>query len=119
EIARLALGAATVQAVAEQLLTVVEHVVPSVGKALGVIRPGGLLEYVGTLGEGTSYQGVRRPIGESLARFLRPPEITELADVSQVVRPDGSLVPPTVAALLVPLVARERVIGMLVTATAT
>jgi PAS domain S-box-containing protein len=119
EIARLALGTATVQAVADDLLAVVEGVVPSLGKALGVIRPGGVLEYVGGIGEGMRYRGFRRPVSESLARFLRPPGITDLADLSVTVLPDERLHPPEMAALLIPLVARERVIGMMVSGTPT
>ncbi len=119
EIARLALGASTVRAVADQLLAVVERVVPSLGKALAVIRPGDQLEYVGTLGVGRPYQDAIRPTRESLARFLRPPEITELVDLSVAVLPGPELVQPRIAGQLVPLVARERVIGMLVSGTPT
>ncbi|MHB1224752.1 MAG: GAF domain-containing protein, partial [Gemmatimonadaceae bacterium] len=119
EIARLALGTATAQAVADDLLTVVEGVVPSLGKALGVIRPGGVLEYVGGIGEGVRYRGFNRPVSESLARLLRPPGIIDIPDLSVVVIPDERLHPPEMAALLVPLVARDRVIGMLVSGTTT
>ncbi len=117
EIARLALGASTVRAVADQLLAVVERVVPSLGKALAVIRPGDQLEYVGTLGVGRPYQDAIRPTKESLARFLRPPEISELVDLSHAVLPRAALEQPKIAGQLVPLVARERVIGMLVSGT--
>jgi len=118
EIARVALGASTVREVADDLLAVVERVVPSLGKALAVIR-GDQLEYVGTLGVGRPYQGAIRPTTQSLARLLRPPELTELADLTVAVLPSPEIEQPRMAGQLVPLVARERVIGMLVSGTPT
>lgn len=114
-IGRLAISASSVHEVADALMSILDPLLPSTGKALCVVTHDGMLEYVATRGLADAYRGFSRRVEASMAHLLTPGRVTVVGNIADAVPPDTSLAPPQAAALLAPLVARDRVIGMIVT----
>ena len=112
-IARHALHASSVRDAADGLLSAIGSLLPSTGKALGVVTTDGMLEYVAASGRASAYRGFSHKVEDSLAQLLTPGETTTVPNIAAAVTHDASITIPHVAALLVPLVARGRVIGMI------
>ncbi|MBC8087033.1 MAG: GAF domain-containing protein [Phycisphaerae bacterium] len=115
DIARAALRADRIQEGAARLLEVLDRVVPTSGKALGVARArDGRIEYVAASGTLSALLG-HRPVGSggvnAAAPDGRPFEVAtlrELAPESQFSKV------PDECGLVVPLIARERALGVLI-----
>jgi len=115
DIARAALRADRMQEGAARLLEVLDRVVPTSGKAVGVSRArDGRIEYVAASGTLSALLGHRPPGGggvNAAAPDGRPFEVTTLRDLA----PEshfGKL--PDEWGLVVPLIARERALGVLI-----
>lgn len=118
ELARVTLQAVGLAEGAAELLTALDRFVPSIGKAIGVARGrDGLVEYVA--GSGT-LDGLRghRPAGtrgvSEVAPDGKPVVFASLRDASP---PELAPQVPDEWAFVVPLIARERVLGVLVVTT--
>jgi two-component system, NtrC family, sensor kinase len=114
ELARVTLQATTLADGATELLQVLDRFVPSIGKAIGVARArDGLIEYVATSGTLDAFKG-QRPAGSAgvldVAPDGRAAELTSLREVAPASVADAL---PDEWALVVPLVARERLLGIL------
>jgi PAS domain S-box-containing protein len=114
ELARVALQATTLADGATELLQVLDRFVPSIGKAIGVARSrGGLIEYVAASGTLDAFKG-QRPAGVTgvldFAPDGRAAELTSLRDIAPA---SLAAALPDEWALAVPLVARERLLGLL------
>ena len=117
EIARLALGATDVRAAATAILGVVARVVPGCTMALSIrVQDGAALEYVAATGDvldAYDLRGVRVPFERSLARHLAHGEPVYLDDVRDATDEGHRSLAPALGALLVPLMAREQLIGII------
>jgi signal transduction histidine kinase/GAF domain-containing protein len=117
EIARLALGTTDMRAAAGDILAVVARVVPRCTMALSIrVEDGTALEYVAATGDGPeAYRllGLRVPFERSLARHLAHGEPVYVDDVRDITDEGHRSLAPAVGALLVPLVARQQLIGIL------
>ncbi|HEX6060375.1 MAG TPA: ATP-binding protein [Gemmatimonadaceae bacterium] len=121
-IARLALATSSVEEMGEAILETLEVVLPSSGKALAVVTSdgeGAMLEYIAATGVSAPLLGVRIAVADSLAR-----EGMRTHQPVHVHRP-GDTAHPSVRdrlsgndAVLVPLVAQERALGLLAVTTA-
>jgi PAS domain S-box-containing protein len=118
ELARTTLQAGNVTEGATELLHVLDRFVPSIGKAIGAARGrDGMIEYVATSGTLDVLQG-HRPGGLRGVSDLSPDgrgvEFTSLRDAAPDRLPDGLRgAVPDEWAFMVPLVARDRTIGVL------
>lgn len=115
ELARVTLHAVNVADGALELLRVLDRFVPSIGKAIGVARArDGVIEYVATSGTLDVLRGLR-PTGErgesGLAHDGRPRELASLREIAPSV---GDTFLPDEWGFVVPLIARDRTIGVLV-----
>jgi two-component system NtrC family sensor kinase len=121
ELARVTLQALTLADGATELLHVLDRAVPSIGKALGVARArDGQMEYVATSGTLDVLHG-HRPAGTVGITNIAPDgRATELQNLRQVAPETLANTIPDEQALVIPLAARDRVIGvLLVTAPQT
>ncbi len=114
ELARVTLLAANLAHGAQELLHVLDRFVPSIGKAIGVARArDGIIEYVATSGTLDVLLG-HKPSGSygvtGLSPEGRPVELASLRDITPA---DINRDVPDEWAFLVPLVARERPLGVL------
>lgn len=114
DLARAALGAEKMDAGAARLLEVLDRVVPTVGKALGVARArDGRIETIAASG---SLQGLlgQRPSGLDAITAAspdgRPLEVQNLRDIAPEALTDRI---PDGWGLVIPLIARERTLGLL------
>ena len=113
ELARVTLQAVSVEEGAAELLAVLDRYVPSIGKALGVSRGrDGLVEYVAGSGTLDILRG-HRPGGEGINGVSpdgKPVTFDSLLDAA----PPGMLtIVPDEWAFVVPLAARDRMLGVL------
>ncbi len=112
EIARLALGAASVREAAGSLLDVVGRVLEPPDLALAVrTDDGATLEYVAGRWLGRELMGVRVPADRSILHLLNASGPTFVPDVRAASSPEFRHLTPPVAALVFPLVARGAIIG--------
>ena len=115
DIARAALKADRIQEGAAKLLEVLDRVVPTAGKALGVARArDGRIEYVAASGSLSALVGHRPAKGDGVLGVApdgRPFEVSSLRELTPEVH--FSKVPDQ-PGLVVPLVARDRALGVLV-----
>lgn len=114
DLARAALGADRIQVGAARLLEVLDRVVPTAGKAVGVARArDGNIEYIAASGSLQALLG-HRPSGNggvnSSAPDGRPVEVTTLRELAPESLHDKV---PNEWGLVVPLVARERTLGLM------
>src|SRR5687768_13291564 len=117
EIARLALRKVTVAEAARAILTILEDVVPSTGKAIGVIGDDDrLLTCVAASGTCAPMEGMVAPVELSAVRASwdrgKPTFVPDLREHAS----DPSRV-PSEPAISIPLIASERRIGVLVVTT--
>lgn len=114
DLARAALGAARIQDGAARLLEVLDRVVPTAGKAVGVARArDGNIEYIAASGSLQALLG-HRPSGNggvnAAAPDGRPVEVTTLRELAPESLHDKV---PNEWGLVIPLVARERTLGLM------
>lgn len=118
EVARVTLQATTLAEGTAELLQVLDRLIPSNGKALGVARArDGQIEYVATSGTLDPLKGHRPGSTRGVDQFSPDGQPTELHTLRDMA-PDGlaeSL--PDEWALVVPLAARERTLGVLLVTT--
>ncbi|HEX5581442.1 MAG TPA: ATP-binding protein, partial [Gemmatimonadaceae bacterium] len=112
-IARLALGDDDLPTVADALLDVVHRIVPSDAMVLAALTEPDTVEYVAGSGSGRRLKGIRVPFEKSLLARLRMDAEEVLPDVRAVILPAWREYAPDGQAVLFPLVARQRIIGML------
>lgn len=115
ELARVTLQALSLSDGANELLTVLDRFVPSIGKAIGVARArDGLIEFVAASGTLDVLRGHRPGPDKgvsSIAPDGRPRELASLRDVA----PEAlSSTIPDEWGFVVPLAARDRTLGVLV-----
>ena len=119
ELARVTLQAAGLADGATGLLRVLDRFVPSIGKAIGVARGrDGIIEYVATSGTLDVLLGHRPLAGSAISGFTpngRPVEIADLGDIAAPALTDAL---PDEWGFVVPLAARDRTLGVLVTTAA-
>ncbi|HEU4629068.1 MAG TPA: GAF domain-containing protein [Gemmatimonadaceae bacterium] len=117
EIARLALGATDVRTAAAVILSVVARVVPHATMTLAVRVDGGAtLEYVAATSDvpdAYGLVGLRVSFERSLARHLGAGEPVYVDDVREATDEGHRALAPALGALLVPLVARQQLIGVI------
>lgn len=120
ELARVTLHAQSLEQGATELLQALDRYVPSIGKAIGVARArDGIVEYVATSGTLDVLRG-HRPGGTrgvtNISPDGRPVEFSSLREVA----PDALLsVVPDEWTLVVPLSARDRILGVLIVTAPT
>ncbi len=117
EIARLALRRVTVVEASRAILTILEDVVPSTGKAIGVISEDDRsLACVAASGTCAAMEGLVAPVELTAVRAswarAKPTFISDLSELAS----DPSRVPPE-PAISIPLIASDRRIGVLVVTT--
>lgn len=114
DLARAALGSERLHDGAARLLAVLDRVVPTAGKAVGVARArDGRIEYVAASGSLSALLG-HRPMGTGGVKAVspdgRPVEVATLRDLA----PEGLLDRvPNEWGLVVPLIARDRTMGLM------
>ncbi len=119
EIARLALRKVTVAEASRRILDIIEKVVPSSGKAIGVIsRTGNLLTCVAASGTCSGMSGLIAPAEESAVRAaLATEEPTFVENLrEQASNPDRVPAEPAIA---IPLIASDRRMGVLLVTSGT
>ncbi len=114
DLARAALGSERMSDGAARLLAVLDRVVPTAGKAVGVARArDGRIEYVAASGTLQTLLG-HRPLGTGGVKAAspdgRPVEVTTLRDFAPEALFDKV---PNEWGLIIPLVARERTLGLM------
>jgi two-component system NtrC family sensor kinase len=114
DLARAALGTERIHDAAARLIEVLNRVVPTAGKAIGVARArDGRIEYVAATGTLQSLLG-HRPAGaggvNSASPDGRPVEVTSLRELAPPALYDRV---PNEWGLVVPLIARERTLGLM------
>ncbi|HEY0970320.1 MAG TPA: GAF domain-containing protein [Gemmatimonadales bacterium] len=113
EIARLALGDDDLPTVAGALLGVVDGVVPCQALVLSAITEPDTVEYVAGTGTGRRLVGARVPLAESLLSRIPPGGEVVIDDIHAAITPAWRPNAPEGRAVLIPLVSRQRTIGML------
>lgn len=115
ELARVTLHALNVADGAMELLGVLDRSVPSIGKAIGIARArDGLIEYVATSGTLDGLRGHRPPGQKGVASVSPDGRPREFASLLEVTPPDSELQIPDEWGFIVPLAARERMLGVLI-----
>jgi two-component system NtrC family sensor kinase len=119
EIARLALRKVTVAEASQSILRILDGVVHSSGKAVGVIsRDGHSLIYVAASGSCEPMLGIIAPVEQSAVRTAGPrEETTYVVNLREMV--DNRDRVPDEPAITIPLVASDRRIGVLVVTSQT
>ncbi len=121
DLARATLEARSVEDGALELLAVLDRHVPSIGKAIGVARGrDGIMEYVacsGTLDVVRGRQGGGAHRWAALSRDGKPVELSSMREQALPPTPDDREEPlPDEWAFVVPLRARDRMLGVLIVA---
>ncbi len=115
ELARVTLQANSLASGANELLHVLDRVVPSIGKAIGIARGrDGLIEYVAASGTLDVLKGHRPGADKGIPAIApdgRPRELPSLRDVAPAAL--ASTIPDEWG-FVVPLAARDRTLGVLV-----
>jgi two-component system, NtrC family, sensor kinase len=119
EIARLALGNVTVEEASAAILDILDEVVPSSGKAIGVTsRDGSTLTCAAASGTCVPMKGIVAPVERSSVRVAwakeEPTFVENLRELAH--NPDRV---PEEAAITIPLIASHRRIGVLVVTSKT
>ena len=119
EIARLALRKVTVAEASHNILDILDEVVPSTGKAIGIISPdGNTLTCVAASGTCEQMEGTDAPVEDSSVREAwtrqEPTFVENLRELSH--NPDRV---PEEPALAIPLIASSRRLGVLVVTSGT
>jgi PAS domain S-box-containing protein len=119
EIARLALRKVTVAEASRQILDILEKVVPSSGKAIGVIsREGNLLTCVAASGTCSRMNGLIAPAEETAVRVALATEEPTFVENLREHASDPDRVPAG-PALTIPLIASDRRMGVLLVTSGT
>jgi two-component system, NtrC family, sensor kinase len=114
ELARVTLQAVNLEEGAAELLAVLDRNVPSIGKAIGVARGrDGLVEYITGSGTLDGMRGVRPAAVDALGQVGRDGKPVEFASLRQATSGDLQALVPDEWGYLVPLLARDRVLGVL------
>lgn len=119
EIARLALRKATVAEASHNILTILDEVVPSRGKAIGILSPDGYtIVCVAACGTCEPMEGLSAPVEESAVRAAwateEPTFVENLREKSR--NPDRV---PEEPAITIPLIASNRRLGVLIVTSET
>ena len=119
EIARLALRKATVAEASHNILTILDEVVPSSGKAISILSPDGhTIVCVAACGTCEPMEGISAPVEESAVRAAwateEPTFVENLREKS--LNPDRI---PEEPAITIPLLASNRRLGVLVVTSET
>ena len=114
-IARLALGATDIEGAAIQILDIIDGVVPTTGLSLAVMAEGDTVRCVAARGSVERMRGTSTPIEQSAARLaLGGSEPVFVADFREVVPLElAHLMDAATAGAIIPLVAKERVLGVI------
>ncbi|MES2522864.1 MAG: ATP-binding protein [Gemmatimonadota bacterium] len=119
ELARVTLQSANLADGATGLLRVLDRFVPSIGKAIGVARGrDGMIEYIATSGTLDVLLGHRPPAGSAISGLTPRGRPLEIADLSEIAAPAAAESLPEEWCFVVPLAARDRTLGVLVTTAA-
>ena len=119
ELARVTLQAVNLAEGATGLLRVLDRFVPSIGKAIGVARGrDGMIEYVATSGTLDVLLGHRPLAGSAISGFTPNGRPVEIAGLGELAAPALADALPDEWAFVVPLAARDRTLGVLVTTAA-
>jgi two-component system NtrC family sensor kinase len=119
EIARLALRKVTVAEAGRRILDIIEKVVPSSGKAIGVIsREGNLLTCVAASGTCSRMSGLIAPAEESAVRAALSTEQPTFVENLREQASDPDRVPAE-PAITIPLIASDRRMGVLLVTSET
>ncbi|HEY3114813.1 MAG TPA: ATP-binding protein [Gemmatimonadaceae bacterium] len=119
EIARLALRKVTVAHASHHILKILDEVVPSSGKAIGIVSPGREnIAYVAANGSCAPMLGLSAPIEESAVRSAwAKEEPTFLENLREhAYNPDRA---PAESAITIPLIASSRRLGVLIVTSET
>ncbi|MEO8579628.1 MAG: ATP-binding protein [Gemmatimonadales bacterium] len=119
EIARLALRKATVAEASHNILAILDEVVPSSGKAIGILLPDGYtIVCVAACGTCEPMEGLSAPVEESAVRAAwaaeEPTFVENLREKSR--NPDRV---PEEPAITIPLIASNRRLGVLIVTSDT
>ncbi|MDQ6872540.1 MAG: GAF domain-containing protein, partial [Gemmatimonadota bacterium] len=119
EIARLALRKASVTDASHTILSILEHVVPSSGKAIGVMsHDGQILTCVAASGTCEQMEGIVAPVERSSVRVaLAKEEPTFVENLRELAHNPDRV--PEEPAITIPLIASDRRIGVLVVTSET
>ena len=114
-IARIALGAGSLEDAAHRILGAMEEVIPSSGMAIALLDADeAVLHFVAGTGSAALSAGDRTPVAESVvSRALESAAPVHVRNVRAAAHPDWISRAPDQAALLIPLVTREQTIGVL------
>ncbi len=119
ELARVTLQAVNLAEGATGLLAVLDRFVPSIGKAIGVARGrGGHIEYVATSGTLDVLLGHRPVAGSAITGITPNGRPLEISSLSEIAAPAVNDALPDEWAFVVPLAARDRTLGVLITTAA-
>lgn len=114
ELARVTLQAVNLEEGAAELLAVLDRHVPSIGKAIGVARArDGQVEYIAGSGTLDGLRGHRPAATEGLGHVARDGKPVEFASLRTAIASDEQALVPDEWGYLVPLLARDRVLGVL------
>ena len=118
-IARVALRKVTVAKASHSILAILDAVVPSAGKAIGIVSPDGLtLTCVAARGTCEQMEGITGPIESSAVRDAwTTEEPTFVANLREKAYNTGQI--PEVPAITIPLIASKRRLGVLVVTSDT
>jgi PAS domain S-box-containing protein len=113
-IARLALGATDIERAAAEILEIIDGVVPTTGLLLGVMTDDRAIRYVAARGTVDRARGITVPIDHSVVRLaVNGSEPVFVPDFRAVVSPDlPQVTNAATAGAIIPLVAKERVLGV-------
>ena len=118
EVARIAIAAAGLREAAPPILATLQRLAPELPLGLGVrLDDGRTLEFLAASPGVETILGMPVPFASSIARHLQPDGMTYVPDAQAAVLPDRRHAVPPIGALLVPLVARGRVIGIVALGT--
>jgi len=119
EIARLALRKVTVAQASHSILDILDEVVPSSGKAIGIISlDGKTLSYVAASGTCQPMMGLVGPVEDSVVRTAWEKEEPTFVENLREMAHDPDRVPAE-AAITIPLIASSRRLGGLVVTSET
>ena len=119
ELARVTLQATNLADGARELLGVLDQFVPSIGKAIGAARGrDGMIEYVAASGTLDVLLGHRPGTAAAIAGLSPGDAPMELSNLNEIAAPAVADALPDERGFIVPLAARDRTIGVLVTTVA-
>ncbi len=114
EISRIALASSGTDQTSQQVIETMDRVAPSPGKALGLVDVSGkLLRYLAASGTLRRLQHVVVPVEQSATTLVPPSESAPIAVGPEALAPLSERQVVSEGAILVPLVAKNRVLGVL------